>query len=182
MATATPHSSNAVWGYPVFLGIGLGVCLCTLVTAAQLSTPRALIATVSGLMIAVRSFGGSVGLAIYNAIFTKELTSNLGTKIAEAVLPLGLPMSSLPAFIGDLANQNTTGLMTVPGVSPQIIGAGVGGLYEAYSLGFRYVWVAAGCFTVIGAVCAVFLVDPVKEFNNHIDAPAEKEEALYGPR
>lgn len=26
---------------------------------------------------------------------------------------------------------------------------------------------------------AVFLVDPKKEFNNHIDAPAEKEEELY---
>ena len=68
-------------------------------------------------------------------------------------MPLGLPASSLTAFIGDLANQNTTALVTVPGVTPQIIGAGVGGLYEAYSLGFRFVWVAAGCFTVIAAVC-----------------------------
>ena len=27
---------------------------------------------------------------------------------------------------------------------------------------------------------SIFLVDPVKEFNMHIDAPAEKEEELYG--
>jgi hypothetical protein len=26
---------------------------------------------------------------------------------------------------------------------------------------------------------AVFLVDPVKEFNMHIDAPAEKEEDIF---
>jgi MFS family permease len=64
MATATPGSSTAVWVYPIFLGIGLGVCLCALVTAAQLSTPRELIAITSGLMISVRSLGGSVGLAI----------------------------------------------------------------------------------------------------------------------
>lgn len=64
MATSGPGSSNQVWGYPVFLGIGLGTCLCTLVTVAQLCTPRDLIATTSGLMIATRSFGGSVGLAI----------------------------------------------------------------------------------------------------------------------
>jgi hypothetical protein len=64
MATATPGSSKAVWGYPVFLGIGLGTCLCALVTTAQLSTPRELIAITSGLMISVRSLGGSVGLAI----------------------------------------------------------------------------------------------------------------------
>jgi MFS family permease len=64
MATATPGSSNAVWAYPIFLGIGLGVCLCALLTAAQLSTPRELIAITSGLMISVRSLGGSVGLAV----------------------------------------------------------------------------------------------------------------------
>jgi len=64
MATSGPASGNNVWGYPVFLGIGLGTCLCTLLTAAQLSTPRELIAITSGLMIAIRSFGGSVGLAI----------------------------------------------------------------------------------------------------------------------
>jgi hypothetical protein len=87
------------------------------------------------------------------AIFSEKLTANLGTKISEAVLPLGLPVSSLTAFIGDLADQNTTALVTVPGVTPKIIGAGVGGLYEAYSIGFRFVWIAAGCFTVIAAVC-----------------------------
>jgi hypothetical protein len=64
MATATPGSSTAVWVHPVFLGTGLGVCLCALVTVAQLSTPRELIAITSGLMISVRSLGGSVGLAI----------------------------------------------------------------------------------------------------------------------
>ncbi len=64
MATATPGSSNPVWGYPIFLGIGLGICLCTLVTVAQLSTPHELISITSGLMIGMRSLGGSIGLAI----------------------------------------------------------------------------------------------------------------------
>lgn len=64
MATTTPTTSDPVWGYPVFLGIGLGTCLCTLVTIAQLSTPPELIAITSGLMIGVRSLGGSIGLAI----------------------------------------------------------------------------------------------------------------------
>lgn len=67
-------------------------------------------------------------------------------------MPLGLPASSLPAFIGDLASQNQTALMTVPGVNLEIIGAGVGGLFEAYSLGFRYVWVAAACFMVLAMI------------------------------
>lgn len=72
MATAGPSSGDHVWGYPVFLGIGLGTCLCTLVTVAQLCTPRDLIATTSGLMISVRSFGGSIGLAICKSSYTKS--------------------------------------------------------------------------------------------------------------
>jgi hypothetical protein len=64
MITSTPAMSQQVWGYPVFLGLGLGVCLCSLVTAAQLCTPPELISLASGLMIGVRSFGGSIGLAV----------------------------------------------------------------------------------------------------------------------
>jgi len=64
MITSTPGMSQQVWGYPVFLGLGLGACLCSLVTAAQLCTPPELISLASGLMIGVRSLGGSIGLAV----------------------------------------------------------------------------------------------------------------------
>lgn len=179
MASADVSSGQNVWGYAVFLGLGLGVCLCTLVTVAQLSTPRELIATTSGLMIGMRSLGGSVGLAIYNALFAGELSTNLGSNIAGAVLPLGLPASSLGDFITALAAHDTPGLLAVSGVSPEIIQAGAGALLQTYSVAFRWVWTAAGAFTVIAAIAAVFLIDPKKEFNMQIDAPAEKEEDLY---
>ena len=137
----------------------------------------------------------------------------------------------------------------VPGITPQIIQASVGALLKSFSVGFRYVWVSAGCFTVVAAigkflpsfffllplpvaltiplfpcaavqgrgiergawfgfpptarrrdcltrhyerilwltnrfssVAAIFLIDPKKEFNMHIDAPAEKEEDLYASK
>ncbi|CAI0643160.1 unnamed protein product, partial [Colletotrichum noveboracense] len=178
MATTTPTTSEPVWGYPVFLGIGLGICLCTLVTVAQLSTPPELIAITSGLMIGVRSLGGSVGLAVYNAIFTDQM-SHMGTNIAAAVLPLGLPQSSLPQFIGLLAAQDTAGLAQVEGVTVDIIQAGAGALLKTYSLGFRFVWIAAGSITVAAAIGAFFLVELENEFNMHIDAPAEKDDDLY---
>ena len=64
MAGATPDSKTAVWAYPIFLGIGLGFSLTLLVTAAQLSAPPDLIAITSGLLLAVRSLGGSIGIGI----------------------------------------------------------------------------------------------------------------------
>ncbi|KAJ0382139.1 hypothetical protein COL922a_013151 [Colletotrichum nupharicola] len=178
MAATTPTTSEPVWGYPVFLGIGLGICLCTLVTVAQLSTPPELIAITSGLMIGVRSLGGSVGLAVYNPIFTDQM-SHMGTNIAAAVLPLGLPQSSLPQFIGLLAAQDTAGLAQVEGVTVDIIQAGAGALLKTYSLGFRFVWIAAGSITVAAAIGAFFLVELENEFNMHIDAPAEKDDDLH---
>jgi MFS family permease len=64
MALSDSSSNNRVWAYPVLLGAALGMTLCALVTVAQLSTPPGLIASASGLFIAVRSLGGSIGLAI----------------------------------------------------------------------------------------------------------------------
>ena len=48
----------------MLLGLGVGFSLTCLVTIVQLSTPPPLIAITSGLIISVRSLGGSVGLAI----------------------------------------------------------------------------------------------------------------------
>jgi hypothetical protein len=58
MATATLDSSQATFAYPVFLGLGLGIVVSNLTTAAQLSAPPALVAIVSGLLAGTRSLGG----------------------------------------------------------------------------------------------------------------------------
>jgi len=64
MSTANKNSSKAVWGYPVLMGWALGMTLVALVTAAQLSIPPELISIASGLLISVRSLGGTIGIAI----------------------------------------------------------------------------------------------------------------------
>lgn len=75
--------------------------------------------------------------------------------------------------------NNATMLANIPGVTPEIIDAGSDGLREAYVLGFRYIWVAAACFTTIATIAAIFIVNPTKEFNMRIDAPAENYEDLF---
>ncbi|KAK3360441.1 major facilitator superfamily domain-containing protein [Lasiosphaeria hispida] len=179
---STDLTTNAhTWGYPVFLGIALGLSLVTLITLAQLSTPPELIAITSGLVIGIRSLGGSVGLAIYNALFTGAM-SHVGDNIAAAVVPLGLPLSSLGPFIGALTAHDNESLFQIPGVTPQIVGAGADALLATFSTGFKHVWITAACFVAFAAIVAVFIEDPSKEFNMHIDAPLEKDEELYSPR
>lgn len=90
---------------------------------------------------------------IVSAIFNTKINSTLGSSIAAAVLPLGFSPQYLEAFIGALAGQDQAALAQIPGVTPQIIGAGVHALQTAFLASFKNVWIAAAVFagvTVIG--------------------------------
>ncbi|KAM5349039.1 hypothetical protein ACJ41O_008862 [Fusarium nematophilum] len=178
MATTNRLTDKPVWGYPVLLGFALGMTLTTLITVAQLSTPPQLIAVASGLIISVRSLGGTIGLAIYNALFRHQM-NKMPENIAKAVIPDGLETEFLGDFIGAIAAHNETALEGIPGVTPDIIQAGTIASLNTYVLGFRSVWIAGGCFVAVAAVAAAFLFDPEKEFNMHIDAPVEKQDEPY---
>ena len=178
MATTNQHTNTETWGFTLLLGPSLGLTLTTLVTVAQLSVPAELIAVSSGLIIALRSLGGTVGLAIYTAIFNDQL-SHLGTNVGEAVVKAGLSPKQVPDFIGALTSGNGTLLAGIPGASPSIIAAGTDAMLHTYTLGFRYIWISGGAFAVVAAIVACFLFDPTKEFNSHIDAPMESKTDLY---
>jgi hypothetical protein len=100
-----------------------------------------------------------------NAIYTAKLDANTSPKITEAVLPLGLPNSSLPAIIEGLKANNATALSKVPGATPEIIAAGLAGLRDAQVLAFRVVWVTAGCFTAAAAICKCSARSSLPEFS-----------------
>ncbi|KAK5047530.1 hypothetical protein LTR84_006627 [Exophiala bonariae] len=179
MASLTPSRGRAnILGYAPFLGLGLGTALNTLVVVAQLSTPPELISITTGLMIATRSFGGTIALSIYTAVFSDQLTTELPAKVAAAAVPLGFDPSELGHLIGALTSGNATAIGLVPGISHEILQAAGMGIKEAYSLGFRYVWITAAAFSALAVVGATFLVDPKAEFNAHIDAPVETKEEL----
>ncbi|KAK5047456.1 hypothetical protein LTR84_006552 [Exophiala bonariae] len=179
MSTAEIGSKTALWGYPVLFGSGLGILLNTLMTAAQLGTPPELIASASGLIISTRSIGGSVALAIYNAIFTQGLSSNLASKVPAAMLPLGVPPSSIGQFTSAMTSGQTHGLTQIPGVTIEAAGAGANAVLQSFVIAFRYVWITGACFSFVAMIAAWLLIDPKEEFNTQIDAPAESEEALY---
>lgn len=129
---------------------------------------------------------------------------NLGTNVAEAVVGAGLPESSVEQFVTALAAQNDTALALVPGVTPQIMGVGAEALLDTYATGFRNIWASAVGFVALAAIgmfatssklvlnhqlyvltqfiASYFLFDPKKEFNNHIDAPVEKDDELYSTK
>uniref|UniRef100_A0A0D2Y777 Major facilitator superfamily (MFS) profile domain-containing protein n=1 Tax=Fusarium oxysporum (strain Fo5176) TaxID=660025 RepID=A0A0D2Y777_FUSOF len=115
----------AFWIYPILPGIALPSIVPLSMVSAQFATTPELIALTSALMTSIRSLGGSIGLAINNAVLHNALDKELPKKIAEAALPLGLPASSLPALIQGLASQNKQAVAAVPGLTPEIAQAAV---------------------------------------------------------
>lgn len=180
MASSNRSSSQETWGYVVLLGFPLGMTLTTLITIAQLSTPTHLISNASGLVISVRSLGGTIALAVYQAIFTSQL-SHLPDNIAAAAVSKGLATGEIGPFVTALITGDAAAVGAVPGVNSGIIDAGIIALKDTYVAGFRYVWTAAGGLIVLAIVAAFFLQDMKKEFNMHIDAPVEVEAEIYGP-
>lgn len=120
--------------------------------AAQFATPPDMIAEASALILAIRSLGGAIGLAINNAIFTSTLGTQLPSRIAKAALPLGLPPRSLGLLIQALAADDKPALAQIPGITPRIIGAAANALVEAYTVSFRYCWVASACFIAVAVI------------------------------
>ncbi|KIW16436.1 hypothetical protein PV08_06488 [Exophiala spinifera] len=178
MATVTPSTPGAAfWVYQIFEGAGLGICLMASVVAAQFATPVELISTATGVLLTVRNFGGTVGIAIFSALLNSGMSS-LGSNIAAKTLPMGLPPSSLGALISSLVASDYAALSRIPGVTPEIIGAASEVLLNNYKVGLRNGWIFTAAASALAVVGSIFLIDPKTEFNAHIDAPVfERPEA-----
>ncbi|KAF9774801.1 hypothetical protein IL306_007166 [Fusarium sp. DS 682] len=173
LATSTIDTPRyAFWVYTIVGGTGLGSLLPLSMAASQFATPPELIALTSSMMICVRSLGGSIGLAINNAVIHSALDKEL-PKVAAAALPLGLPASSLGDLIQALASQNKQAIATVPGITPQIAEAVVRGMKKAYVVAFRNSWIVSAAFSALLVITCLFIKEQADEFDKRIDAPVE---------
>jgi hypothetical protein len=157
MATSDRNTDRPVWGYTILLGAAFGITLTTLVTVAQISTPPELISIASGLIISIRSLGGTIGIAIYNAVFN-EAMGHLSHNVAEAVTNQGLAPNSTQSFIDSLAAHNETALQAIPNVTPEIIEAVTTAFLDTYVVAFRHVWLSAVAFIVLAGICMFHLL------------------------
>ncbi|KIX08074.1 uncharacterized protein Z518_02729 [Rhinocladiella mackenziei CBS 650.93] len=152
-------------GFPVFLLVFI------FAAAAKTITPKAdfwgymysfqtapqLTAFMSGLMLSVRSLGGSSDWVIYQAVFGHGISKNLVLKIAATTLPWGIPELSSEPLIGTSMSDNTANTAELPcrtyqGLTPEITAAAGWAVQEAYKLAFSYVWVATASFAFVALV------------------------------
>lgn len=153
MSKITPSTTATTYScLGLLAGAGNGFIIVNVVVAAQLVTPRDMIAMTTGLILAIRGVGIAFGTAIISAAMNNTLKSHLGPKVASAVATLGYPSSELGTLISTLALGNPDLLAQIPGVTPAIIGAATGALQNTYALAFRYSWLISLSFTAISCI------------------------------
>lgn len=125
-------------------------------------------------MTSSRAVAAATFTAIYGAALNTQTAKRIPSYIASAAVQAGLPPTSVGGFVGALAGQDQAALASVPGVTPSIIGAGVAALMNALADSFRYVYIIAAPFGLVGVFLCYFLGDMTKTMHYKVDAPMEE--------
>ena len=179
LATIQPSNSVSAIIFAGLAGLGMGGPLVLIVAGVQLSTPHHLIATATALTTSSRAVAATVFTAIYGAAVNDRLNKDIPNYVAAAAVKAGLPKSSLEAFIGAIASDNSAALPGIDGVTPAIIRAGVAALTQAFADGIRVVYIIAAPFGAVACVACFFLGDLRSVMNYTVDAPVEDLHAKH---
>jgi len=130
-----------------------------------------------GLISTFRAAGGSIGDAVFAAILTGSVNSQLAPRIAEAAIAEGYKAADLelliPAVI-EAAVGVPGAFATVPGVTPAIQAATLHAFREAYAYAFQRVFYATIPFSVMAFIAALFIKDASDYMTNHTAVVMER--------
>ncbi len=130
--------------YFLVLGLGLGLVLQVLVIAVQNSVSYSDLGVATSGATFFRSIGGSFGVAIFGAIFSNRLASELASALAKVHLPPGFNVATLHAS-------------PVGGTAQHLPPALKGIVVHAYALSIHTVFLAAVPVALAAFVLAWFL-------------------------
>lgn len=103
----------------------------------------------------------STTVSVYVTIFENKAATNLVSYVAPAALEAGLPESSLTDLFTAIAAGTTSALLSVPGITPDILGAISSAVQLAYNKAFLVVYLVSIAFGAC-AIIAALVIDPSK--------------------
>lgn len=174
MTTIQPGQNASSLVFAAFGGFGTAAVLSQAISGVQLASPHSYLATATALAVVSRAISSTTFTSIYSAVVTRKLVSYIPSYVAAAAAKAGLPTASIPAFVQALAAQKTEQLGEIPGVSPEIIQAGVRALKQAYADAIRNVFIIAAPFVLVATVLCWWLGDLSSIMSYHVEAPVEE--------
>ena len=125
LSTLTPTTSRLLLSvYMVILGAGLGMVMQVLVLAVQNAAERRDLGVATSSATFLRSIGSSIGVAIFGAIFSSQLATNLRLQLPASALRGNLNPTSLqgnPAALARLPAAIHSGLVTAVSDSLHVV-------------------------------------------------------------
>ncbi|KAK6348267.1 hypothetical protein TWF718_006074 [Orbilia javanica] len=171
MAVMQPHINFAAWFFPTaILGVAVGASTLVLVVVVSLCTPNEYIAHAMSLLASSRAFGGSIGITIFEQIFSSKEKEILPGKISSAVLEAGLPSSSLEEFLVGSGHGITSALLKIPGVTPAVLEAGSSAMAQGLADSYRFIWYSLIPFAFVTLVLAFFLMSTKAQMTRQVAA------------
>lgn len=171
MAVARLDNMYQLWGLLVLAGLGIGGIVVPASIITMIVCPDDLIATVAALTLSIRVIGGSVGYSIYYNIFVNKFVPNAQEYIGGALTAAGVTSEeTIVAAIEYTSDALPTYIAQLPGIAGnetlynEVIRAG----QVAYSMSYKYVYLASIAFGVVSIVCALFLGDISAYMDDHV--------------
>ncbi|KAF3289615.1 hypothetical protein TWF970_003385 [Orbilia oligospora] len=171
MAVMQPHINFAAWFFPTaILGMAVGASTLVLAIVVSLCTPNEYIAHAMSLLASSCAFGGSIGITIFEQIFSSKEKDILPGKISTAVLDAGLPSGSLEEFPIGSEHGITSALLNIPGVSPVVLEAGSFAMVQGLADSYRFIWYSLIPFAFVTLVLAFFLTSTKAQMTRQVAA------------
>jgi hypothetical protein len=105
---------------------------------------------------------GTIFTAVFVAILTNKVPTELAAYIPPAALKAGLPASSIADLFAALTAGTADALAAVPGMTPEIEAAIAAALSNAFAAAYAFVYYAA---------VAIGLVGVIGKFRTHASSP-----------
>jgi hypothetical protein len=153
-----------------FLGYAEGV---SLTLCSVFITDQADIGTAVGAAGTGRFMIATLGVSIYTAVLNSRTAKTIPEKVPAALIQAGLPPSSLTTFIAAIS---TGSFDKVPGVTPQIIIAGIRAYREALVSAFNTAWLTTMAFACLAILFAVLCPPSDSLLTNSVVATLHQKE------
>ena len=157
-ASSTPDTKVRASVF-VFIGtIAVGWAESLAITTVTLTIwDQTRLGSASGLAGSIRFFISCISSTIYNIVLNNRMKTTVSTIVPKALVEAGLPTSSVPKFMADLAIGSS--FTDVPGITNQIIAIGVRANKVAYANAYSTVFLTSIAFTGIALISALMLPD-----------------------
>jgi len=175
MTSLTPDTVARGLGLSFLSMIGTGWISVSLIVCVQLACDDGDIGLATLLLGSIRAVGGSVAITIYSTILNNKLQNDAPLLVAQAVLPLGLPMQLLEPLIYALINEQGPATLALPGMTPEILAAGDRAMKESWGMGFRYIYLTGACFAGGAFIAALITKDSSDNMTDHVAVRLENE-------